>query len=341
MVDFAGWEMPVQYSSIVDEHTAVRTAAGLFDISHMGRLRFDGPRAEAFLNAALTNDVSKLKTGDVRYSLVCRDDGGILDDVLVYRFPDRWELVVNASNRDKIVGWLNQRAGFTECGFQDRTLATGMLAMQGPQSLAVLESVTGLPLSAMKYYSAIDATVLGTPAVVSRTGYTGEDGFELTVPASAATRLWESLLAAGQVLPAGLGCRDTLRLEAAMPLYGHELDEQTDPLTAGLAFAVKLSRADFTGRAALVAIQESGLKQTRVGLMLDGRRIAREGAAVIGNGQPVGRVTSGTFSPTLQRVIAMAYVPVDAATAGTALSVDLRGTAVPATVVSLPFYRRA
>jgi aminomethyltransferase len=344
MVDFAGWEMPVQYSSIVEEHNGVRNAVGLFDISHMGRLQFRGPTCEEFLNGVLTNDTSKLKVGDVRYSLICGNDGGILDDVLVYRLHDRWELVVNASNREKIVSWLRHSAGFAGIEFQDCTLSTGMIAVQGPKALGLLNEVLKLDLSGMKYYSVRDAAFLGTRGVISRTGYTGEDGFELVMPSADAERVWQALMVAGAscgIVPAGLGCRDTLRLEAAMPLYGHELNESIDPLTAGLQFAVKFNKPEYSGKAALESIRSAGSKRARVGLRLEGRRIAREESPVQINGLEVGHVTSGTFSPTLQRVIAMAYVPVASSSPGTRVDVNLRGTLVPAEIVPLPFYKRA
>ena len=343
MVDFAGWEMPVQYSSIVEEHNAVRSAVGLFDISHMGRLVFRGPTGEAFLNSVLTNDTSRMKAGDVRYSLVCDTNGGILDDVLVYRLPDRWELVVNAANREKIVDWLEHSAGFIAIEFLDRTLSTGMIAVQGPKALSLVSEITGTDLSAMKYYSATDLAYLGTAGVVSRTGYTGEDGFELVIPSNDAERIWTTLMDKGASLglvAAGLGCRDTLRLEAAMPLYGHELSQSVDPLTAGLEFAVKFNKPEFIGKAALESIKTAGVTMARVGLVLEGRRIAREESPVVIGGAELGKVTSGTFSPTLQRVIAMAYVPIASAAVGTNLEVSLRGTLVPAEIVPLPFYKR-
>ena len=343
MVDFAGWEMPVQYSSIVEEHNTVRNAVGLFDISHMGRLFFRGPMCEGFLNGVLTNDVSKLKVGDVRYSLVCDKNGGILDDVLVYRMPDRWELVVNASNREKIVNWLEHSAGFAAIEFQDRTLSTGMIAVQGPKALSLVSELIGSDLTGMKYYSAKDLTYSGTAGIVSRTGYTGEDGFELVTPAVDAERIWTALMEKGAshgIVAAGLGCRDTLRLEAAMPLYGHELSQSVDPLTAGLEFAVKFNKPEFIGKSALESIKTSGLTMARVGLVLDSRRIAREESPVVIGGAEVGKVTSGTFSPTLQKVIAMAYVPIASSAVSTKLEVSLRGTLVPAEVVPLPFYKR-
>ena len=343
MVDFAGWEMPVQYSSIVEEHNAVRNAVGLFDISHMGRLQFRGDSSQAFLNGTLTNDIAKLKVGDARYSLICGKDGGVLDDVLVYRLPDRWELVVNASNREKIVSWLRHCAGFAAVEFTDSTFNTGMIAVQGPQALALLREAAKLDLAEMKYYTAADMQYLGTSGVVSRTGYTGEDGFELVMPTVDAERVWRTLMDFGaryKTVPAGLGCRDTLRLEAAMPLYGHELNETVDPLTAGLKFAVKFNKPEYPGKAALESIKSHGASMARVGLVLEGRRIAREESPVQIDGQDVGRVTSGTFSPTLEKVIAMAYVPVAASLPGTMVDVNLRGTLVPATVVAMPFYKR-
>ncbi len=343
MVDFAGWEMPVQYSSIVDEHNAVRNSAGLFDISHMGRLQFRGDMSDEFLNGVLTNDTSKLKVGDVRYSLVCGNNGGILDDVLVYRLPDRWELVVNGANREKIVQCLKHSAGFASIQFTDYTLSTGMIAVQGPKALSLLSEVTGLELASMKYYSGKDADILNAAGLVSRTGYTGEDGFELVVPSSETERIWKTLLEAGAshgIIAAGLGCRDTLRLEAAMPLYGHELNETIDPLTAGLDFGVRFNKPEYTGKAALEQIKSNGIKMARVGLVLEGRRIAREESPVQVGGEVVGKVTSGTFSPTLQKVIAMAYVPLASSAVGTKLDVNLRGTLIPAEVVMLPFYKR-
>ena len=343
MVDFAGWEMPVQYSSIVEEHSAVRSAVGLFDISHMGRLQFRGDFADEFLNGVLTNDMAKLKVGDVRYSLVCGKDGGILDDVLVYRLPDRWELVVNASNREKIVDWLSNSAGFASVEFTDVTLSTGMIAVQGPRALELLGRISELPLGGMKYYTTADVTLPGTAAMVSRTGYTGEDGFEIVVSSEETERIWQKLIEEGSSLgavAAGLGCRDTLRLEAAMPLYGHELNESIDPLTAGLGFAVKFNKPEYTGKAALEQIRSTGPQLARVGLVLEGRRIAREDSPVMVNGEHIGKVTSGTFSPTLQKVIGMAYVPCQFSGEGTKLEINLRGTMVSAEVTGLPFYNR-
>ncbi|TWU09334.1 Glycine cleavage system T protein [Symmachiella macrocystis] len=344
MVDFAGWDMPVQYSTIIDEHNAVRQAAGVFDIAHMGRIYFRGPDAAVVLDSIVTNDVISMEVGQVRYALVTNDAGGILDDVLVYRFPDFYLLVVNASNREKIVSWIeNFREGF-DVEVDDATLQQFMLAIQGPLALEILSPHVGVDLAEMGYYTAVETSVLGHPGLVSRTGYTGEDGFEVIVSNEQAVELWETLIADGKeqgLLPAGLGCRDTLRLESAMPLYGHELNEQIDPYTAGLGFAVKLDVGDFIGQPALAAAKEITDRRKRVGLELEGRRIAREGAELLIGDAKIGEVTSGTFSPTLQKSIAMGYIDQSRSDVGTVLEVDIRGKRALATVVALPFYRRS
>ena len=338
MVEFGGWHMPVQYRSITEEHHAVRRAAGLFDIAHMGRLRFTGPDSVKFLNHLLTNDVASLKPGQVRYSLICNEAGGVLDDVLVTRF-DGWHLlVVNASNRLKIVDWVERhRAGF-DVQVEDMSAEWSMLAMQGPRSVELLAPLVGADIAGLKYYFGCEANVLGQRGIISRTGYTGEDGFEVILPNDHANKLWEMLIDRG-ALPCGLGCRDTLRLEAAMPLYGHELSESIDPISAGLSFAVKLQEKDFIGKAALVAKPQPPVKQ-RVGLVLAGRRIAREGAQVLAGQVGIGEVTSGTFSPTLEKPIAMAYLERAAAIFDANANVDIRGQSERATIIKLPFYRR-
>ncbi len=344
MVEFAGWDMPIQYTSIIEEHLSVRERAGLFDIGHMGRLRFTGPDACSLLDRLLTNDVTRLAVGQVRYSLICNESGGTLDDVLVYRFADCDRLVVNASNREKIINWIHQHCGNADVEMTDETLDTSMTAVQGPESLDLLQPMTDVDLSQLRYFTAIETTLNGLEALVSRTGYTGEDGFEIVVSADGGQRMWESLIASGKpvgLLPCGLGCRDTLRLEAAMPLYGHEMDETTDPLTAGLGFGVKLKAGDFIGKEALLHIAQQPLEKQRVGLRLNGRRIAREGAQVFAENGQVGVVTSGTFSPTLEQPIAMAYVSTDVSDIGTAVQVDLRGQRVAAEIVDLPFYKRS
>ncbi len=343
MVDFAGWEMPVQYTSIIQEHQAVRQAAGLFDIAHMGRIKFTGPDACRFLDHLLTNDVTQLEPGEIRYALVTNESGGILDDVLVYRFESFYFLVVNASNRLKIVDWIaSHRAGF-ELTVDDVTTQTFMLAVQGPRALEALLPHVNADIGRLAYYTGSEAVLCGRPGIVSRTGYTGEDGFEIVVEASDGLDVWHALIAGSREIglqACGLGARDTLRLEAAMPLYGHELDETVDPLTAGLSFAVKLKAGDFIGKSALAAVKASGTRKHRVGLVLAGKRIAREGATVFLAGREVGHVTSGTFSPTLEKPIAMAYVDSEAANPGQAAEVDIRGTREPATLVALPFYKR-
>lgn len=339
MVDFAGWDMPIQYTNITDEHQTVRSAAGLFDISHMGRLSFGGPDALALIQHVYTNNAATMKEGQVRYGLICNEKGGIRDDVLVYRWPYGYAMVVNASNREKIVAWLAEHKGKRDVQVMDQTLDSAMVAVQGPKALEICQGLTEADASQLKYYFATPTTYNGKPAVLSRTGYTGEDGIELMVNKTQAVELWEALVQRG-AKPAGLGARDTLRLEAAMPLYGHELGEDIDPFQAGLDWAVKLDKGDFLGKEALVKRRQDASLPKRVGLEIEGKRIAREGATVTREGKEVGKVTSGTFVPTLAKAIAMAYVAPTSAAEGTALEVDVRGKPAPAHVVPLPFYRR-
>ena len=348
MVDFAGYAMPVRYGTIVAEHAAVRTACGLFDISHMGRVRFAGDDAQALLDRLLTCR-TPIEPGRVRYGLLCGEDGGILDDVLVTKLADDWLMVVNAANRPACLDWFASQAEGFAVDLEDETADTAMLAVQGPTSGEVVAAVLGMPLlETLGYYRASPAIWEAdgerpVEITVSRTGYTGEDGFELIVPAGRAPAVWDALLVAGAahgLVPCGLGCRDTLRLEAGMPLYGHELTREIDPLTAGLGFAVALGKDDFLGRDALLKVKEAGPERVRVGLEQTGRRVAREGSAVLAGGEPVGEVTSGTHSPTLGKAIAMAYVRPDCAEPGTGLTCDVRGRPEPATVVPLPFYKR-
>jgi aminomethyltransferase len=339
MVDFGGWEMPVQYTTIQDEHATVRGAVGVFDVSHMGRLSFGGPGSEAWIEHVFSNSAGSMKEFQVRYGLLCNEQGGIRDDVLVYRWPYGWAMVVNAGNRTKIVEWLMQHKGGRESGMQDQTEKTCMIAVQGPQALAICQNLTATDPTTLAYYHAAATTYRGAPCVVSRTGYTGEDGVELMVSADKGVGLWEELVQRG-AKPCGLGARDTLRLEAAMPLYGHELTEEIDPLQAGLSWAVKLDKGDFVGRDALLRRKADAARRRRVGLELEGRRLAREGAAVLADGAPVGQVTSGTFAPSLQKAIAMAYVDPAHSAAGASLAVDVRGKPEAAKVVALPFYRR-
>jgi aminomethyltransferase len=338
MVDFAGWDMPVQYTGIVEEHQAVRTGVGLFDISHMGRLSFGGPDALDLIQHVFTNNAAAMKDFQVRYGLVCNERGGILDDILVYRWPYGWAMVVNASNREKILAWLATHKGSRNVEVVDQTAGT-MIAVQGPRAVELAGGLTEADAGALAYYQAAATRCLGQPCVVSRTGYTGEDGLEIMIGAAHGLALWEELVRRG-AKPCGLGARDTLRLEAAMPLYGHELGEDIDPFQAGLGWAVKLDKGDFLGREALVKRKDDATLRRRVGLELAGKRIAREGSALLREGREVGRVCSGTFGPTLQKTVAMAYVDPPCTAAGTALQVDVRGKAEKATVVPLPFYRR-
>jgi aminomethyltransferase len=339
MVEFGGWDMPVRYSNITDEHVAVRTDCGLFDISHMGRLSFTGNDALALIQHVYTNNAATMNEMQVRYGLVCNERGGILDDVLVYRWPSSWSMVVNASNRAKIVDWLAHHRVEREAAFVDQTETTAMLAVQGPKALERCAGLFPITLTHIQYYYALPTLYRGSVCVVSRTGYTGEDGIEVILPAELAVTLADQLIARG-AKPCGLGARDTLRLEAAMPLYGHELSEDTDPLQAGLGWAVKLDKGDFIGRDAIVARKADATRPVRVGLELDGRRAAREGAVVSLDGRPVGRATSGTITPTLGKAIAMAYVEPSCSRAGTTLAVEVGKTQTPARVVPLPFYRR-
>lgn len=339
MVDFAGWDMPVQYTTIIEEHQAVRGGCGLFDISHMGRLSFGGSEALALIQQVFTNNAATMKDGQARYGLVCNEKGGIRDDVLVYRWPYGWAMVVNASNRVKIVDWLTQHKGNRDIQMVDQTLETCMVAVQGPKALELCKGIADADASTLAYYYATPTKYQGKPAVLSRTGYTGEDGVELMVGKAQAVELWEELVRRG-AKPCGLGARDTLRLEAAMPLYGHELSEEIDPLQAGLAWAVKLDKGDFIGREALIKRKEDTTLPIRVGLEMAGKRIAREGSAVLAGGINVGQVCSGTFGPTLGKAIAMALVARSKAAAGTELDVDIRGKTEAARVVPLPFYKR-
>jgi aminomethyltransferase len=343
IVEFGGWLMPVQYSSIIEEHLTVRNRVGLFDISHMGRLRFEGAEALAWLELATTNHVAKLEVGQIQYSLMVDADGGVLDDVLVYRLPNAFFIVCNASNRLKVLAQLERlREGLADARVRDLTTGTVMVAVQGPRACATIQKVVDGAFDDLKYFRAADGRYADQNVLVSRTGYTGEDGFEVVLDAELGERLWTSLLAAGhndEIRPCGLGARDTLRFEAAMPLYGHEMDETVNPYAAGLGWAVKLNKGEFVGRNALSKFK-SHPGRTRVGLALEGKRIARQGCPVKQGDRAVGAVTSGTFSPTLNRSLAMALVEPACAADGTPVLVDVRGKDEAASVVPLPFYHR-
>lgn len=346
MIDFAGWVMPVQYGSILEEHRAVRERVGLFDLSHMGELLVEGPTAGEALAAALISDPPALAVGRAQYSMICAPDGGVIDDLIVYRLAeDRFMVVANASNADVVSDALAERLSGTKAVIDDQSLATGLVALQGPRSVDVLAPLTDLDLGALRYYGIADGHVAGMPALVARTGYTGEDGFEVFVPTQRTGELWDALLEAVRAadgMPVGLGARDTLRLEAGMPLYGNELDLTTTPFDAGLGRVVKLSKpGPFVGRAALEKAAAEGPRRRLVGLVVEGRGIARHGHPVHVGDRRTGVVTSGTASPTLGVPIAMAYVAPTDAEPGTMVDIEIRDARVPARVVPLPFYRRS
>lgn len=355
--DFGGWQMPLKYTSELAEHHAVRNAAGLFDLSHMGEVWVTGPDAAAFLDYALAGKLSAMAVGKAKYSLICQEDGGIIDDLITYRRGDEKFLVVpNAGNAKVVAAALAERAANFDVTVEDVSAETSLIAVQGPKAEAILLRLVpaaqhGL-VTELKYYAAVEVPfmVAGTSQelLLARTGYTGEDGFEIYVPNDDAAALWQALLAIaedGELTPAGLACRDSLRLEAGMPLYGNELSREGNPYSAGLGPVVALSKeGDFVGKAALAALKEAGAGSTTgrklVGLKGLGRRAGRGHYPVLKDGAVVGEVTSGQPSPTLGYPVAMAYVDVELAEPGTALDVDLRGKAEPFEVVALPFYKR-
>ncbi|MFD3525832.1 glycine cleavage system aminomethyltransferase GcvT [Streptomyces sp. NPDC058653] len=352
MTDFAGWDMPLRYASEREEHLAVRTKAGLFDLSHMGEITVTGARAAEALDYALVGNIGSLAVGRARYTMICQEDGGILDDLIVYRLDTHgspeFMVVANASNAQVVLDELTGRAADFDVEVRDDRDAYALLAVQGPESPGILASLTDADLDGLKYYAGLPGTVAGVPALIARTGYTGEDGFELFVEPRYAEVLWRALTAAGAsagLVPAGLSCRDTLRMEAGMPLYGQELTTGLTPFDAGLGRVVKFEKEGyFVGRTALEASAgraESAPPRRLVGLVAEGRRVPRAGYPVVAGGEVVGRVTSGAPSPTLGRPIAMAYVDASHATAGTAgVGVDIRGSVEPYEVVALPFYKR-
>ncbi|MBI4717402.1 MAG: glycine cleavage system aminomethyltransferase GcvT [Planctomycetes bacterium] len=344
MVEFAGWSMPISFAGIIEEHQHTRSACSVFDVSHMGRLVLTGSGAGPLLNRVCTRNLSGAEPGRSFYSNICREDGGILDDVIVSRFEDSWGLVCNASNRDKIVAWLDRHRQGTDVTLRDETAATAMLAVQGPRAIDAAREVANQDFSTLKRYHFRSFEFMGLRIIVYRSGYTGEDGLEVVLPAGAVRMLLPRLLGTKDkphavVRPAGLGARDTLRLEAAMPLYGHELSEEVDSLTADLAWCVDLSK-DFIGAEPMRQLAARGLPRRRVGLEVEGRRIARQHAAVYADGRAMGTVTSGTLSPTLDRSIAMAYVEAGVSAPGTALEVEIGSKRAAAKVVKLPFYKR-
>jgi aminomethyltransferase len=345
LIEFGGWMMPVQYSGIIEEHRAVRERAGLFDLSHMGELFVTGHEAGPALAYALVTNPPALREGRAHYSMICEADGGVVDDLIVYRLgPESYLVVANASNAQIVSDALTERLAGFRAVLDDRSLATALCAVQGPRAVEILTPLTDVDLGALKYYAIAEGSVAGIPGLVARTGYTGEDGFEVFVETSRAGELWDALIAAGTergMLPIGLGARDTLRLEAGMPLYGNELDRDTNPFEAGQGRVVKLDKPeDFVGRVALERVAAEGPAKRLVGLTMQGRGIARHGYPVEAGERRTGVVTSGTQSPTLGRAIAMAYVAPGDAETGTILDVEIRDQRVAAEVVDLPFYRR-
>jgi len=345
MVAYAGYEMPVQYTSIIEEHRAVRGAAGLFDLSHMGELHLSGPEALAFARYAVVSDPGLLEPGQAQYSMLCLADGGIIDDLIVYRLEGSYLIACNAANHEAVATHLAslQAQGDFDVAIEDRSDTTALIAPQGPRAAELLSRLTDLDLDSLGNYRSSTGRVAGVDCLVARTGYTGEDGFELFCSARRATGLWEALLDSGRDLglqPCGLGSRDTLRLEAGMPLYGNELDRTVNPYEANLGRVVKMEKGEFVGRGALAAVQQIGPRRRLVGLVMRDDAIARHGYPVRVEGSEVGSVTSGTLSPTLGERIAMAYVPATDAEIGREVEVVVRDRPHPAEQVKLPFYRR-
>ena len=336
LIEFGGWQMPVQYVGVLEEHKAVRTKAGLFDLSHMGELYFRGPAALSTLQELTSNDVSQLQVGQAQYSLLCRPEGGIVDDILVYRLPDEYLMVVNAANIDKDVAWINEhlQPGVV---MDNRSASTALIAIQGPLAAEILQQLTSCPLEQLYAFEASSGQVAGYEALISRTGYTGEDGFELYLAADAALPVWEELIKAGTpqgMMPIGLGARDTLRLEARLTLYGNDIDDTTSPYEAGLGYFVRLEKGEFSGSATLAAQKAVSPAKKLVAFIVSDRGIPRHGYSILAStGEVIGQVTSGTYSPTLEKDIGMGYVAAEYAAPGTLIGIDVRGKARPAAVI--------
>lgn len=347
IVDFGGWALPVQFTGIIEEHRAVREAAGLFDVSHMGEIEVSGPQALEFVNHLITNDASALAVEQIIYSPMCYDHGGIIDDLLVYRLgPERLMLVVNAANTEKDFEYIKPAAArFAGAQVVDRSNSWAQLALQGPNAERILQRLTRTDLSQIKYYGFKSRVgVAGSGCLISRTGYTGEDGFEIYCSPEEAANLWDEIMEAGEdddLIPCGLGARDTLRFEAKMPLYGHELNQNTTPLEAGLGYFVKLDKPDFIGRQALIGQKAEGIKKKLIGFEMTERGIPRAGYPIHTDGREVGVVSSGTYAPTLDKNLGLGYVPIELAGPGTEIEIMIRGRPVRAVVVKTPFYRRA
>jgi aminomethyltransferase len=345
LVDFAGFEMPVQYTGIIDEHQAVRNNVGVFDVTHMGEFIVRGKDAASFLQRMTINDVTKLYEGRVQYSALCYDNGGIVDDLLVYHCGDHYMLVVNASNTQKDFDWLKSHlSGDVE--LVDRSASYSLLAVQGPQSLATLRKITNVDLTPIEYYHFVRGSVAGVDMIISRTGYTGELGFELYFDADPALgkKVWNAIFEAGKefgIKPIGLGARDTLRLEMGYCLYGNDIDQTTNPLEAGLGWITKLGKGDFIGKSVIAKVKQEGLKRKLVAFELSEKAVARHGYPLAVNGKEIGHVTSGTFSPTLERAIGTGYVATGSDEVGKRIQVVIRGKEVDASIVNLPFVHKS
>jgi aminomethyltransferase len=344
LVEFGGWEMPVQYSSISEEHRAVRTKAGLFDVSHMGEFKVEGAGSLAFLQYLVPNDVSRLAIGQALYTQLCLPSGNVIDDLLIYHLTEnQYMLVVNAGNIEKDFAWVKSQAESFDVQLENQSDTTSLLALQGPLAQEILQPLTEVKLADIRYYHFVQGMVDGVNCIISRTGYTGEDGFELYCPPTDVVKLWSDLLAAGQtagLIPAGLGARDTLRLESGFCLYEHELDEKTNPLEARLGWTVKLDKGDFIGRAALQQAKEQGLQKKLVGVELLDRGVPRGGYAIYDGDQQIGYLTSGAPGLTVNKNIAMGYVDVAHAVVDQPIQIDIRGRHLAARIIPLPFYKR-
>jgi aminomethyltransferase len=349
MVDFGGWDMPVQYpAGVIAEHLRTRTVAGLFDVSHMGEIHVDGPDSIPFVNSLTTNDVTKLVNGQAHYSALTNEEGGVVDDLLVYRFAEnKLFLVVNAGTQDKDWEWISSRRGDFDVDLRHASVEYCQIAIQGPKAVEMLQQLTETDLSEIKYYHFTTGEVDGVSSIISRTGYTGEDGFEVYADASKAVQLWNKMLEIGNfgaengILPCGLAARNTLRLESAMSLYGHELSDEISPLEANLGWICKLQKGDFTGREHLVKLKEEGLKRKLVGFEMVDKGIARDEFDVYINDEKVGVVTSGSPAPFLKKNIGLAFVPAEFAKVGQEIKIDVRGKFLSAVIVPTPFYKRA
>jgi len=342
LVEFAGYEMPIQYSGIIEEHKKVRTSVGVFDVSHMGEFLISGENAESFLNYVTINNVAGMSVGQAQYNAMCYEDGGMIDDLLIYKFEDHYLMVVNAANLDKDWNWLEEHTT-DGVSLEDVSDSTTLIAVQGPNSRKLMQKLTDADLSKIKFYHFIEGKVDGVPATIARTGYTGELGFELYVDNQYATQVWNAIFSAGEefdVLPVGLGARDTLRLEAGFCLYGNDIDKTTNPLEAGLGWITKLDKGDFIGKDALLKAKENGLNRRLVGFELQERGIPRHGYSITKDGEEIGEVTSGSQSPMLGEGIGMGYVKWEYRKPGEEIAIKVRNKEIPAKIVKPPFHKK-